>query len=507
MGRDFPMVYSETWASASPPPAAGGGWASRPRYAFEDFVTLLWRDRFLMLGVFLGVFLIGAAAALLLKTHYPAQSSILVRLGSEYVYEPTVGDAARGAIPTTDQLIQSEVEILSSADLKRRVIQTLGMGRVFPGRADAYLHAPPDKRQLIMDQAIAAMASNLKVDTGPDTPVVRLTYTDTDPDRAALVLNTLLDQYLIYRGTVLQDGSQPYLDQQLAVFQQRLAATDAAYQAFLAANAIDDFDAEKASLNGLQTSLTDESYRVQERLKEIDGRLGEMGRQAGRISPVIDLYHDTNPATSDKLLQLQIDRQDLLSRYKPDAQPVRDADEKIARLQALVAQGGGQSAGVKRSGVNPVYQTFQTEQMQLQAESASLQQRQSAIPGQLAQISTRRQTLTELEPQYLAFTRDRDLLQGEIRGLVQKRQESQAAQSIAQKSNDNIRIVGRPTPPASGKSLRLPVLALSFVFAAFTALCVGLARVFLIQGFPTASSASRTLDLPVLASAGLKRER
>ena len=40
---------------------------------------------------------------------------------------------------------------------------------------------------------------------------------------------------------------------------------------------------------------------------------------------------------------------------------------------------------------------------------------------------------------------------------------------------------------------------LAFLFAAFTALCVGLMRVFLGRRFETAGSASRTLHLPVLA--------
>ena len=48
-----------------------------------------------------------------------------------------------------------------------------------------------------------------------------------------------------------------------------------------------------------------------------------------------------------------------------------------------------------------------------------------------------------------------------------------------------------------------PVLVLG-LFAGFTALCVGLLRLFLRRGFPTAASAARTLDLPVLAAARLK---
>ncbi len=227
--------------------------------------------------------------------------------------------------------------------------------------------------------------------------------------------------------------------------------------------------------------------------------------RSAELSPEISLYHDTNPAGADKLLQLELDRQDLLSRYKPDAQPVRDLDQKIVQLQALLSQGGGQSPGARRIGVNPVYQTVQTEQLQLNAEAASLRQRQAALQAQLADVSARRQKLTELEPQYLSLSQDRALLQDEIKDLLQKKQEAQASQSIGRRSNPNISIVERPSPPAHGKSLKKPALILVFLFAAFTALCIGLVRVFLRRGFATASSAARTLDLPVLAAAGYKR--
>ena len=496
------MSFQNAWGSST----SGGEWAARPRYTAADVVTLLWRDRMVMLGVFLALFVVGLAAALLMKTQYPAHSSILVRLGQEYVYEPNVGDAARGAIPTTDQLIQSEAEMLSSEELRRRVLQDLGVGRVFPSRADAYAKAPGAKRLQLLDQAIAAMGTNLKVDSAPDTSVVRVTYSDTDADRAALVLGKLLDEYLVYRRAVLVGASEPFLDQQLKDFETQLAGADSAYQAFLVDAGVADFDTEKSSLSSVETSLTSDVYLVQARLKEIEGRLDELGRQVGKVSPEISLYRDANTAPTDKLVQLQLERQDLLSRYKPSSQPVRDVDQKIAQLQAMVGQGGegGQFPGPRRFGANPVYQTVQTEQIQLTAEANSMRTRQAAIDDELGQIAVRRQKLNALEPRYLELSRDRDLLQSEIKDLMQKKQETEAAQSISSKSSDNIRIIERPTPPTSGKSLKKPLAALALLFAAFTALCTGLVRLFLRRGFPTAASAARTLDLPVLATAGLK---
>ena len=99
---------------------------------------------------------------------------------------------------------------------------------------------------------------------------------------------------------------------------------------------------------------------------------------------------------------------------------------------------------------------------------------------------------------------DRDVLQASVRDFSVKEEQSRAAQEIAAKSNDNIRIVQRAIPPTKGKSLRKPVVMLAFLFAGFSALCAGLLRMFLRPGLPTAQAAARTLDLPVLGAAGLK---
>lgn len=501
------MTYQGAWTGRSDAPALQArDWSARPRYAPEDFVTLMWRERWLMIAVFLVIFLIGGGASFLLKTTYPAHSSILVRLGQEYVYEPAVGDAGRGAIPNTDQLVQSEVEILSSGELKQRVIQIIGYGRMFPDKAEAYAVATAAEKRKLLGQGVATMTTALKVDTAPDTSVIRLTYEDTDPQRAAKVLNELLDQYLIFRRTVLLDAANPYVDEQRRAFETRLNGVDASYQAFLAENGIGDFESEKTSLNSLQASLTDEGYKVQARLREVEGRLGEMGRQESSVAPEIGLYRDTDPAASQKLNQLMIERQDLLSRYKPDAQPVREKDQQIAKLQAMVSQ-NRPGDGARRFGVNPVYQTVQTEKIQLTAEAASLRQRAVALISQLGEVEARRQKLTELEPRFLELAQSRDLLQTNIKALALKEQQDQASNAISRNTNDNIRIVERPVVPTKGKSLKRPLFILAFLFAGFTALCVGLLRIFLRRGFPTPTSAARTLELPVLATAGYKTER
>jgi uncharacterized protein involved in exopolysaccharide biosynthesis len=77
--------------------------------------------------------------------------------------------------------------------------------------------------------------------------------------------------------------------------------------------------------------------------------------------------------------------------------------------------------------------------------------------------------------------------------------QSTASADLAQGGADSVRVIAAATPPNRASSLRKPVLILAFLFAGFTALCAGLLRVFLGRRFVTAGSASRTLDLPILA--------
>ncbi len=476
-----------------------------PRYTPSDIAAMLWRQLPWMILTFLAAAIVAAVVAFRMPTTYPAHASLLIRLGQAYVYQPQVGDAARGAAPDNDQVVQSELEILQSDAVKVKVIEDIGLARLYPKLGKDYATADPAKREALQQEAMRAITTGLKVVSAPDTAIARLTYTDKDPVRAALILNTLVDEYLRYRKTVLVDRNLGALDQQRQSFQTQLDAADNAYQKFLADNGIGDFDTEKASLGQLYSQLLADSYSVGAQTAEVQGRFGVTVKEVASAQPEIGLYRDLDHTAQDKLLQLKVDRQDLLSRYQPNAQPVRDIDQKIAGQESLVASGRATGPGAQRIGVNPVYQSLQTERNQLEAQAVSLKGRKASLSDELAQITARRQKLASLEPQYQALARQRDLLSTNLRALTQRVEESQAAQALAQSGDDgSIKVIERAYPPAKGSSLKTPVLGVGVAFAVFAAVCVGLLGGFLKKGYPTADAAERALELPVLVTTPAK---
>ena len=97
------------------------------------------------------------------------------------------------------------------------------------------------------------------------------------------------------------------------------------------------------------------------------------------------------------------------------------------------------------------------------------------------------------------------MLSTNVKNFSTREQESQAARAIALGGEDNIRVVQRAFAPTKGASLKKAVIAAAFLFAAFTALCFGLLRIFLRRGYVTADATARSLELPVLATASHKR--
>lgn len=474
-------------------------------YSLKDFASLLWRERFLMLAVFLAVFVAAAAFSTTMKKSYTAYSAVLVKLGQEYVYEPRVGDAGRGAAATSGQIIQSELSILNSTAVKERAIQKIGLARIYPKLGAAFDKGGRQQKRLAFDAAVRALGEGLKVQTAPETSVVQLSFSHEDPMMAAAVLNALVEEYLNYRKSVLVGDEPAVLEEQRRLFARRLADAEAAYQQFLADAGIGDFENEKVSLSQVYASLLTERYSIQAQLSEVQGRLGVTSRQASQAQPEIGLYQDTDATATSRLSTLKVERQDLLSRYRPDSQPVREIDQKIAALETLITQGGAAGVAARRIGPNPVYQTLTTERNQLEAQAASLRSRQAAVNADLAQVTAKRQRLVMLEPRNQELVRNRDVLATNVRNFTARAQESQAARAVAMEGDDAIRVVERAYTPTKGKSMKKAVLALGFLFGAFTALCAAAARIFLRRGFVTAESTARSLELPVLGSAPLKR--
>lgn len=468
----------------------------RPRYGVLDVVGMLFRELAVMIVVFVLVFVVAAAAVMTLKKSYTASASVFAGVGQEYVYQPRVGTAERGQAPTADEVAQSEAAILGSQEVKRRTIESIG--------AEAILgKAPKGPATQAETAAMKALDSALGVGTAPGSAVIHVSYKSGDAERAATVLNGIIDQYLAYRRQVFQDNT-PAIRTQRAAFEDELAQADDAYEAFLASNDIGDFATAKATLAATYQTTFAERLSVQGQLNQAAQRLQTLMQQQAQTPAEVALQQDLNISAQDQVLQLRTEREQLLSRYQPDAQPVRDIEARIAQLQQYVATGTAVGAKEVRTGPNPVWTELETTRINTQADRDSLGARLAVLDRQLSDIRQRQARLTTLESENSNLSGNREVLSANIREFQQRETQSRADNALVAAGADNVTVIERAQVPSQGKSLKIPLLAAVFLFAGFTALCVGLLRVFTRRGFTTPASVGRTLGMPVLAVAPAK---
>jgi uncharacterized protein involved in exopolysaccharide biosynthesis len=483
----------------------GVGSYPQSAYSLSDVWRGLMREIWLILAVFFVLLAIGIAIAFMMPKTYTASASLVMKLGQDYVYVPAAGDAARGAAATTDEVVQSEVEILNSTELKRRIINELGYNVFVPTLPKDYIPKTVIARQTAENAALKVITQHLKIDWAPKSNIVRLSYKNEDAQKASLILNTLLDNYKKYRLEVFSDVTAPMLEVQKAAFDRRLREADNTYENFLQKNGVGDFQSAKTTYSKLYDTITGEIYLVDALLAQAKARHYAVTVRFKQLVPEISTERNLDLSVPTKLLALRTQREELLARYTPEAQPVRDLNEQIGQLEAMMASGTAIGEKDHKIGVNPIYQQLLADKLQLEAEIAAQSGRRDQLKSQADQVVTKLQSLTTLDGEFTTLDTERQALQNNVRNFTARIQENRAANEIAAGGTDTVRVINRASPPDKPTSFKTIILIFTLLFAAFTAICVGLVRFYLRKGFVGAPMASRTLGLPILAQAGYKR--
>jgi uncharacterized protein involved in exopolysaccharide biosynthesis len=352
--------------------------------------------------------------------------------------------------------------------------------------------------------AIKALDAGLAAGATAGSAVIRVTYEADDSERAAVVLNAVLDQYLIHRREIFADATGPALTAQRLAFEDDLAEADDAYSRFLETENIGDFPAFKASLAATYQTVFADRLSVQALLNQTTQRLATLEAQLAATPPEIALQQDLNVSARDQVLQLRTEREQLLARYLPDSQPIRDIEARIAGLETYVDSGQGVGVKEVRTGPNPIWVETETTRITTLAERDSLRARLAELDRQLAELRDVQTRVITLESRNATLSGDREVLTTSVREFQQREAQARADAGLVKAGADDVRVIERAAVPLRGSSLKVPLLAAVILFAGFTALCVGLVRVFTRRGFSTPASVGRTLDLPVLATAPLK---
>lgn len=468
------------------------GWAEAPRLGLADIAAMLWAERALVLGVGAAICALGLIAAFMAPRSYTARTELLVRMGEEYVYQPTSGSSGSGAGATPDMqtVVNAEMRMLGSGAVVRGAIEEVGLENLYPALAGS-----PGSEARRLAAAERAFSEHLTVETAPQTPSIGLSFAHRDPEIAARALNALVAQYLQHRRDVLVGGEYESLSQESVDLNTRAAQANDALGAFLTEHQIGDFESELAALAARAGDIETQLLDAQARGHEADARAAALRARFQAEPEEIELYNESDARR--ELVQAQIEREQLLSRYQSDALPVREVDRRIAQLEAFLA--GGDPPSITRRGANPVRQEVASQLYAQEAETRAQRGRATALTQQRQDVRTRLRAMQALEPRFRQLQRERSILETNASNFATRAEDARARSQMLGRSTDNITSVEAAAVPTQGKSLRWPIMIVTLLIAAIVSVASGLSRALMRRSFPTPSAAARALDRPVLA--------
>ncbi len=473
------------------------GWADAPRLSLADIAAMLWAERMLVLSIGGAICALGLIAALAAPKTYTARSELIVRMGEEYVYQPTAGGAGAGATPDMQTIVNAEMRLIGSGAVVRGAIESVGIASLYP---DIAASSASDGRKLAA--AERAFAQHLTIETAPQTPAIGLSFEHPNPETAAAALNALVQQYLHHRRDVLVGGEFESLTQETTDLSARAGLATAALSAFLTEHQIGDFESELAALAARAGDIETQLLDAQTRVREADARSAALRQRFNSEPEQIELYQESD-ARRD-LVAAQMQRERLLAAYQPDAMPVREVDRRIAQLEAFLA--GGDPPSITRRGPNPVRQDVASQLYAMEAEARAQRGRATALTQQRAEVRERLRAMQVLEPRFRQLARDRSIIEINAQNFATRAEEARTRSQMLGRATDNISPVETALAPSQGKSLRWPIMIVTLLIAGIVALAAGLSRGLMRRSFPTPSAAARALQTPVLAVMPRKQE-
>ena len=336
------MTVDTTWDSRGAHRGGDtGAIISRPRLGFADFVLQLWRSKGLMTLVAIVTFLPFLLLALAMPTKYEATAGLMVSLGEEQVYRPLVGSEAAGAIPDQELINQAEIELLSSQVVAERVIEKFSLERLYPEIIEerALIAAKiPDRDPMIRmrQMGVSEILDDFHTETWPKSNVIRAYFRHKDADLSADVLNALIEEYVAYRSEVYVSTRSTSFAEQRIRFEAELSDVEDEIRQFLIDNQIGDFDAEFQAAQTQFATVTDQALRVDANATAVEGQLTTLARQMSMTSPLVDIF--VEDSTDQTLLNLNVEREEALSRYRPDSRIVKAIDKRIEQVEAYLAE-------------------------------------------------------------------------------------------------------------------------------------------------------------------------
>src|SRR5512146_414706 len=470
----------------------------------RDVAAVLFRHQRLLLISFVAILLAVLLSGILSPT-YKAEMKFLVR--RERV-DPVVTSQPNAPPQMVQEEISeselnSEVELLNSQDLLRRVVLETGLAR--KPMASRLLGSTDNK--VAVARAVRQLAKKLKAEPLRKTNVISVSYESSDPELSARVLKSVADLYMQKHLEVHRpSGEFKFFDQETAQLHRGLENAETRLASFtrkqgvVSAQLERDLTLQKAS--DLEASLT----QTQSAIAETGRRISILQSQIASIPPRMVTQRRTadNPQLLQQmkstLLTLELKRTELLTKFDPSYRPVQEVEKQIRETRAAIE---GETTAPLRDETtdrDPTHEWARSELVKAQAELSGLQARAAADQAALARYRSGARSLQEASIVQQDLLRAAKTEEENYLLYLRKQEEARINDALDRRGILNVAMAEAPTVPALPARSRWLYGLLSMLLAGTASVGLVFTADFLNPSFRTPDEVTAFLEAPVLAS-------
>jgi uncharacterized protein involved in exopolysaccharide biosynthesis len=471
----------------------------------RELAMVLFRQRW----VFVCVSVVVLAAAVFYAfagTKYQAKMKVLVRRGRADAPVSSQQNAPLDLtrIVVTEEELNSEVELLRDEEVLRQVVEKNGLG---DGRDWFHiLHLNEGHAQRV-ERAARRLASNLKVQPVKKTNLIAISYAAHDPQRAAKVLKSVANAYLEKHTLVHRpSGEVNFFEQQEGESRQQLEEAKHGLLQFSSEHGV-VAAAQERDLALQKLSEIDAGYRhtkielaeTQQRVSELQIQLATLPERTTTQIRTAD-NPDLMKSLKSSLLDLQLKRTQLLTKFEPTHRLVQEVDQQIAQAQTAIVAESLAPVRDETTDKNANYEWAKSELQHAEVQLRALEAREAAMGAQEASYRSMARRLGEA-----AVTQD-DLLSTEKATqenhllYVKKQEEARMADALDERGIVDVAIAEQPVAPALPVWSTWTVLAAGLAAAGVAGTGAAFAADYVDPAFRTPDDVLAYLNAPVLAS-------
>lgn len=469
--------------------------------SIRDLVAILFRGKWVVLGVLLAAVIPVIIYSLNLPDTYTTDARVVVKPGKEQIWQAPVGDPGPSIVANRDEMVGTEVEILKSRELARRVVRQIGISKIL---GTPVKQGKPSESEI--NSAISCLLSKLSVTSRGR--MIDITCTWGTAKMTVDILNCLLSNYLERHLEVHQDTrSYDFFRAQANQLDQRLKTAGRELADFKKQYSIVSFDQRKnIALEAYMAALA-QKQRNEADLEVLKERMIASKAQMATI-PEHENVSQSQISHSGiymdlkgKLNQTELERDELLRRFQPDNPKLVRCEKTIEKVKEMMAKEQEVFTGSINTAKSELYSGFERNVVAGEVERKELIRRGVELEKQLIEYGQELERLTRLEPKLKELERELSISEQNYKLYITKFEESRVSDAMDAAKIISVSILEPPVLPLAP----LPVSRnTNIIISICLGAAAGIALVFLTEYFDNTikkpEDLKKILNLPVLGS-------